>query len=56
MNTGHTNEVKLKCDACRKETSRDEIKYLSLKTCCSVQRIPLCPECYDKYAPQKNRR
>lgn len=44
---------KIKCDACRKQTLRDELKYLVLQTCCSVQRIPLYREYYDKYAREK---
>lgn len=39
----------LKCDACRKDSTMLEIRYISLKACCSVKRIPLCYECYEKY-------
>jgi NAD-dependent SIR2 family protein deacetylase len=41
---------KIKCDACRNDTPRQEIRYLLLKTCCSTQRIPLCRECHQKYS------
>jgi hypothetical protein len=43
-------ETVTKCDACQEDTPKHEIKYMSLKTCCSVQRIPLCKVCYEKYA------
>ena len=46
-------ESAIKCDACRKETAKNEIKVMMLKTCCSVQRIPLCRECYEKYTRKK---
>lgn len=48
-----TETDQIKCDSCQKETLKLEIKYMSLKTCCSVKRIPLCRECYDKYARKK---
>ena len=38
----------VKCEACGKEVSRTEIRHLSLRTCCSVIQVPLCPECWGK--------
>lgn len=43
-------ETVARCDACQKETPKNEIEYMMLKTCCSDQRIPLCRVCYEKYA------
>jgi hypothetical protein len=53
MNTCQNQEKKFICDACQKEVRQIEIRYMSLKTCCSIQRIPLCRVCYDKYAVNK---
>ena len=55
MNTHQDQKEKLTCDACRKEIPQKEIRYMSLKTCCSIQRIPLCRHCYEKYA-KKNKK
>jgi hypothetical protein len=50
MKQNRNLETIKKCDACQADIPKQEIKYMSLKTCCSVQRIPLCRECYEKYA------
>jgi uncharacterized CHY-type Zn-finger protein len=43
------------CDACRKEISKSEVRYMSLKMCCKVERLPLCKECWEKYANKNNK-
>lgn len=50
MEQKRNSETVTKCDACQTDTPKQEIKNMSLKTCCSVKRIPLCRECYKKYA------
>lgn len=40
----------VKCNACQKEVPRTEVRYMSLKMCCNVERLPLCRECWQKYA------
>ncbi len=38
-----------KCDACSKEILKREMRYMLIKRCCTVERIPLCLDCFDKY-------
>jgi hypothetical protein len=53
MDTPKTDSDAMKCDACQREISGAEVRYMSMKLCCKVERIPLCRECWTKYA-QKN--
>ena len=43
----------IKCDVCQVEMTKIESRLMPLKTCCSVKQIPLCQECYAKYAKKK---
>lgn len=43
----------MRCDACQKEKPGTEIRYMSMKMCCKTERIPLCRECWTKYAQKK---
>jgi len=38
------------CDACRKIIPKSAVRYLSLKMCCKVEQVPLCKDCWEKYA------
>lgn len=40
----------LKCNACQKDISKTEVRYMSIKMCCSVERVPLCKDCWETYA------
>lgn len=55
MNPENDQKEKLKCDACRNDFPLREIRYMPLKTCCSIRRIPLCRDCYDKFALNKKK-
>jgi len=39
----------LKCDACRKDFPKSDIRLMSLKMCCKVEQVPLCKDCWEKY-------
>jgi hypothetical protein len=38
----------MKCDSCGKEIEEKDAKYLSYRACCSVKRVPLCRDCWNK--------
>lgn len=40
----------IKCDACQKDIPKTDIRYMSLKMCCKIERVPLCKNCWEKYA------
>ncbi len=38
----------LKCRMCSQDVPENKVKYYEMKLCCSVQRLPLCPNCWTK--------
>ena len=38
------------CDSCRKIIPKEEARFMPLKMCCKVEQIPLCKDCWEKYA------
>lgn len=40
----------IKCDACRKDFPKSDIRFMSLKMCCKVEQVPLCKDCWEKYS------
>jgi len=42
-------KTKIRCDACGKEFSREQIEYVNIQTCCSVKRVAVCKDCINKY-------
>lgn len=38
----------MKCDGCGKEIAKGETRYMNIKMCCSVTRVPLCRVCWEK--------
>lgn len=41
------------CKGCGKMVDSDKIRHIQIKTCCSMQNIPLCKSCWEKHHGQK---
>ena len=43
------------CDACGKSVPKTETRHLSLKTCCSYKRVPVCKLCWETMHQEQGR-
>jgi len=50
MEQNNTGTQTVICDACQTEVSKTESRLMSIKMCCKVERVPLCRDCWEKYA------
>lgn len=53
MDEANTQVIIVKCDACQKDIPRSNARLMSIKMCCKVERVPLCKDCWEKYANKK---
>lgn len=44
-----------KCQGCGKMFPVEELKTVQFKSCCSVQNIPLCSDCWAEYYGKKKK-
>ncbi len=43
------------CKGCGKKNLSTDMKIVQMKTCCSVQKIPVCLSCWQKFYGKKHK-